>query len=273
MKINKEASKKFETLLVNVLKLPGVKVNRDDFLYKTFLKDIDNPEKMAMIIKENPIKAGIDASTLDKIAKDLISKRTNQTSSASFAAGLPGGLAMLATVPADSAQFFAVTLRLAQELAYLYGFEDLWNGNDIDDARVKNELILFLGVMFGVGGSASAVRMISSRFSDDIFKIFPGKSLLNTILVPVITSISSVIGLKLTKDTVAKSMGKVVPLLGGVISGTLTYVSMKPMGNRLNKTLQESIFYNKNDLINDIKILQKDIPQLESKSIEKLLID
>ena len=42
-----------------------------------------------------------------------------RTTALSFAAGIPGGLAMAATIPADVAQFFGMALRLAQELAYL----------------------------------------------------------------------------------------------------------------------------------------------------------
>jgi hypothetical protein len=40
------------------------------------------------------------------------------------AAGIPGGLAMLGTAPADFAQFYAHVFRVAQKLAYVSGRKD-----------------------------------------------------------------------------------------------------------------------------------------------------
>ena len=81
--------------------------------------------------------------------------RTGASSAASFAMGLPGGLAMGATIPADALQFFGMSLRLAQELAYLYGAQNLWKGGEIDDEAVRGQLILYCGVMFGVSGAGN----------------------------------------------------------------------------------------------------------------------
>ena len=68
--------------------------------------------------------AGCTREDLARIANKLILVRTSTSSAASFAMGIPGGLAMGLTVPADTLQFFGMSLRLAQELAYLYGAQD-----------------------------------------------------------------------------------------------------------------------------------------------------
>ena len=44
-------------------------------------------------------------------------------------------------------------------------------------------------------------------------------------------------GAKVTKKTVEKTITKSVPLIGGVISGGLTYVTFRPMGGKLADTL------------------------------------
>ena len=77
------------------------------------------------------------------MAQKLILKRTSQSSLASFAAGIPRGLAMAATIPADVLQFFGVALRLAQELSYLYGAQDLWQNGQVDDERAESQLIMY----------------------------------------------------------------------------------------------------------------------------------
>ena len=73
---------------------------------------------------------------------------------------------------------------------------------------------------------------------------------------------------KMTKDTFAKGASKAIPILGGVISGGLTYMSMKPMGNRLKDALASSI--NKNYTEEDLK---KDIKDLERETGEVIDIE
>ena len=100
---------------------------RNEFLTKEFA---DYPDKLEKIIASGPVQAGIPREMLSKHANKLILARTSQSSVASFAAGIPGGFAMAATIPADVMQFFGMSLRLAQELAYLYGAEDMTKFHD-----------------------------------------------------------------------------------------------------------------------------------------------
>ena len=46
------------------------------------------------------------------------------------------------------------------------------------------------------------------------------------------------LGVKMNKQIFAKSIGKVVPLIGGVVSGGLTYATFKPSALRLEKHLK-----------------------------------
>ena len=130
-----------ENIITNAIKLPLVKVNRDGFLTETFSTG-DIP--VQDILDCGPVEAGLSREKLSDIAKKLILKRTSQSSIASFASGIPGGLAMAATIPADVLQFFGMALRLAQELSYLYGAQDLWQDGKVDDERVKSQLIMLM---------------------------------------------------------------------------------------------------------------------------------
>ncbi|WP_459481516.1 bacteriochlorophyll 4-vinyl reductase [Clostridium saccharoperbutylacetonicum] len=255
---NKEGKNKFELALTIALKLPGVKVNRTSFLKKELRKYVSK-EKINQAIKSNTIEAGIDLHVLDKVAKKLVSKRTNQTARTSFFAGLLGGFAVATTIPADTLQFFRVALKIAQELAYLYGYEDLWKDDNADSEKARKELILFLGAMFGVGGANATLRLISVNIAKQELKKLPRQALIRTIYNPVIKKIAETIGLKMTKDTFAKGGTKAIPLLGGVISGGLTYMSMRSMGNRLRLALESSVNqnYTEEDLKNDIQHLER----------------
>ena len=48
---------------------------------------------------------------------------------------------MAATIPADIAQFYGYSLKLAQEISYIYGYHDLWNNQDELTEEAKNTLI------------------------------------------------------------------------------------------------------------------------------------
>ncbi|MFF2909789.1 SHOCT domain-containing protein [Paenibacillus sp. NPDC057934] len=259
----------FELVLVNALKIPGVKVNRKEFLVHA-LADKVSSEKLHEVLDKGPIEAGVPLHILDKVAKLHIEKRTLQSTGASFAAGLPGGLAMAATIPADTLQFFGIALRMAQELAYIFGHRDLWDNQKIDSDRVKGELTIFLGVMFGVGGSASALKIVSAKLSQQMLRKLPQQALTKTIYYPIIKKVAASIGVKITKKTFAQGLSKAIPVLGGVISGGLTYTSMKPMGNRLRTTLHDTINgYSNEDFDRDYEDVKREIIDITGEFVEE----
>lgn len=222
------------------VQIPGVKVNREDFLRLQFKKE--PLDQVARIIEEGPVKSGYDRATLRKMAQKIINDRTVFSTAASFAAGLPGGLTMAAAIPADLMQFYGVALRVAQELAYLYGEPDLWNGERLDDEKVTNQLILYCGVMLGASGAAQAVRVLSSSLAKQMLKKIPQKALTKTFYYPIIKSVVKAFGGKMTKKVFAQGMSKAVPVIGGVVSGGITFATMRPMGMRLLDTLDEAHF-------------------------------
>lgn len=242
-----------EGIVSSVIQIPGVRVSRRDFLYSSFGKLTDNPE---LLIEQGPVAAGISRDVLDRLAQKLILTRTSESSFASFLAGLPGGFAAAATIPADVMQFFAIALRTAQELSYLYGADDLWEDGAVDDERVRNQLILYCGVMFGVSGAAAGVRAFSVRFAVTAAKKLQRQALTKTFWYPLIKQICKSVGIKITKTTVSKGVEKVIPVIGGVVSGGLNFVSMLPMTRRLQHTLEHACFdYSEEEFIADCEAI------------------
>ena len=244
-----------EDIITTSIKLPGVKVNRDKFLAEQFAGTGVNVQD---IITFGPIDAGISREELSNLANKLIIKRTSQSSAASFVTGIPGGLAMAATIPADVMQFFGMALRLAQELSYLYGGGDLWSDGQIDDEKVKSQLIMYCGVMFGVSGAVSGVRVLSTQIAKTTLKKLPQKALTKTFWYPMIKQIGKALSIKVTKATVAQGVSKAIPVIGGVISGGLNFASMMPMAKRLSAALDKSTFdYIEDEYESDLDVIDK----------------
>ena len=237
-------------------KLPFVKIDRSEFLIKKFGEQVDDIQKL---IDEGP-QVFFSKEELDESAKKVINANVLQSSSLSFASGLPGGFAMAATIPADIAQFYGYSLKLAQEISYIYGYNNMWNDQGELTEDAKNTLILYLGVMLGVTSAGAAVRILSNKMALQALKKIPQKALTKTIYYPIIKQVMAIFGTKLTKATFAKGVSKFIPLVGGAVSGTMNYISLRPMANKLKDELGKNINYTTKDFEQDIKILNdKDV--------------
>lgn len=244
-----------ERIVANAVQIPGVKVDRQKFLAEAFAKEGGDLPK---IIELGPVEAGCSREMIARVANKLILVRTSASSAASFAMGLPGGVAMGATIPADTLQFFGMSMRLAQELAYLYGAQDLWKDGEIDDEAVRGRLVMYCGVMFGVSGAAAGVRILSSQIAKTTLKKLPQKALMNTFWYPIVKQVGKLVGIKVTKNTVAKGVSKAIPVVGGVISGGLNFASMLPMARRLMESLDQANFnYTEAEIMSDYQEIQE----------------
>lgn len=249
-----EKSVDLTSVITTALKIPGVKVSRETFLREQF-KDL-SPDVIALIVKNGPVDAGCSREDLSKKATRIVKERAALSTGVSFLAGMPGGWAMAATIPADLLQFYGVALRMAQELVYLYGESDMWCDGTPDADKVYKQLILYCGVMLGASGAAQTARVMSSALAKQAVKKLPQKALTKTFYYPVIKSIMRFFGVSVTKSTFAKGVAKVLPVIGGVVSGGITLASMVPMGNRLITTLDKAHFdYTETDLDADIRII------------------
>lgn len=254
-------------VISTAIQIPGVKVNRNAFLEEQF-KDAP-PETLEAVLSVGPVEAGCSRKELRKIACRLVQKKTLLSTGASFLAGIPGGFTMAATIPADMLQFYGVALGLAQEVSYLYGAGDLWSGDILDEEKVTNQLILYCGVMLGASGAAQTIRVLSSSLAKQALKKLPQQALTKTFYYPIIKSIAKAFGTKMTKEVFAKGVSKAVPIIGGVVSGGITFATLRPMGMRLVDTLEEAHFtYSKADFESDWSdIMQANEVEADSEKI------
>lgn len=228
---------KFETMLVEATKLPMVKINRESFLRKE-LQDRYTKEIVEKAIQYNPAYAGICIEDINKIAKSCITAETMKVTTISAAAGLPGGLAIIGTIPADLAQYFGHILRILQKLIYLYGWSNLGlDSKELND-ETMNLLTLFIGVMFGVNGVVGTINKLTVQVAKQIAKKLPQKALTKGMIYPVVKKIATLLGVKMTKQIFARGVAKVIPILGAVISGGVTFISFKPMSEKLREYLE-----------------------------------
>jgi hypothetical protein len=214
------------------LKLPGSKIDREIFLQKQYEQYCD-AGTVERILQNGAANACVELTLMDKIASDIIGQHTKMAAAVSFAAGIPGGLAMAATIPADIAQFYYHVIVVAQKMAYIYGLGNI----DEDNECFTSVLTVLIGVMAGIEEANETMnKLMTAQFTKNLGKITLGKILDKTVI-----RIAIVIGLNLTKRSVLKSVAKVVPIIGGLVSGSVTLLSFLPMCNNLKNKFSDTI--------------------------------
>lgn len=234
-----------EDVIIKGLKTPGIKINRAEFLAKTLKKRFPQ-ETIDAAIAESPMRANIAQAEIDKMANEAINFERTCVSGISAALSAPGGVAMVATVPADLMQYYAYLLRMAQKLLYLYGFPQIdteETGEKFDDGTM-NTLILCFGVMYGVAGANKALLTVAKALGAGLSKKFMQTAVTKGTIYPVLKAILKCFNVKLTKQLASKAINHSLPVIGGVIGGGITFFSFKSCGEKLKKTLCDTYLSN-----------------------------
>ena len=237
-----------EDVIIKCMKIPGIKVNREEFLRKEFGNKLSK-EVIDKAILENPMKAKIKSEFIDEIADDVIKFEKLQVSGISAALSAPGGWAMLATIPADIVQYYGYLLKTMQKLLYLYGYPQLdfeYEGNLLDSESM-GIVVTCLGIMFGVGTANKLLHKLSPALAEGLGKKFMRTAVTKqTVWYPALKKICRVFNYTLTKEAFRAAMKKAIPVIGFAVGGTITYFSFGPCCKKLQTQLKDTIFSNPN---------------------------
>lgn len=236
-----------EDIIMLGLKVPGVRIDREEFLRKALLKKY--PQNVIDdAVLNNPAHARIPISEIDKLADSAIQYERNCVSGISAALGIPGGITMVATIPADLAQYYGYMLRTIQKLLYLYGFPEIIpeNSDIVLDDETMNTLILCFGVMYGVHGANVALKAMAKALAVGVEKKLLKAALTKGTIYPIVKNVAKWFGQNMTKKVFAGFFKKAIPIVGGVVGGGITYLSFKPCCVKLKDTLKDTILSNPN---------------------------
>lgn len=241
----------WENVLRTSLNFNQCRVDREEFL-KEALHVNCSEDAIGKAIMTSPIESEIPRYVIADIANKVINDHLVRVTSLSFAAGLPGGLALLGTIPADLIQFFVNSITVAQKLAYLYGWKDFFQSeNDLSEDTLS-KITLFTGVMFGAPNAEKALdRYKFDEAEDNSSDVKIGFSNLEvdfsssqlTIrehgFLQLVQYVAKWIGVRIARRKINSSSMRAIPIIGGVVSGGMSYLSFKDMTVRLFDYLNE----------------------------------
>ena len=233
-----------EEILVKAMKVPGVRINRARFLRRE-LKLFFTEEEVNRAIRYNPAAAGIPAEKINGIAQGLINREANEVTGFSVLASLPASAlpaAVAGAVIADIVAYFTHILKVVQELAYLYGFEDFGLDRDEIGPETMDQIMVFLGVMFSIRGSGPALEKMAGfaakRTAKRTAKKLVKRALKKSAVLPETGKLLAKIGIRLTNHMLADAAASAIPVAGSAASGVLMYALFKPRCMKLKRKLK-----------------------------------
>lgn len=220
-------------VIEKALKIPGVKVDRDAALAKAFA-GVDKERLAAILDEERGPQSVCSVEEMTAAAKRIVMNNTTKSTALSFAAGLPSNpFAVLPASGADIAQYYAFALRMAQEVAYVFGRPQIFAEDGDLSPEGERDIMVYFGVMLGVALANSGLMFIARGLGQTAGRRLMQKALTQTVWYPILKRIGTAIGAQVTKKSMSNVVSKSVPVIGGVVSGGLTYVTFRPMGKRL----------------------------------------
>lgn len=221
--------------IVLAAQMPLVKINREEFLAANFSRYFE-PDEVNEIIETSPIRANVDKRILNKIARECISYEKYKVSLISAATGMGGYVGAAADIP----QYLAHALRISQKLAYVYGWPDIFDIEKNIDDETKNIILIFMGRMYGVGKTAEVLKTLAEGLATQLAKDISKKALTKTAWYPILKAVAKSVGVKITKDSLGKTVAKSVPVVSVLISGGMTLYNFDKGANRLYNTLKDN---------------------------------
>lgn len=143
--------------------------------------------------------------TLEQQVDSLIKWQVAKAATSGSVTGLGGFAIMPITIPANIASVIYIQIRMITAIAYM-------GGHDIREDKVKS----LVYISMAGNGAKELLKDISVK---------AGERLLNRIIEKVSTNLATKIG-----EKGAASLGKAIPVVGGVIGGAFDGVTTKVVG-------------------------------------------
>ena len=224
------------TFFSSLLQQPYMRVSREDFLKETF-RDFPNLDK---ILDLGPVKAEVSRSTLRELAEGVKKHHRNKATVLSTIAGIPGGPAMLVSVPTDIIQLLANWLLGAQKIAYLYNYN--FDHEHCSDEEKNVFFMAVLTIMVGQGAGNVGEKIIRS-YGEAVAKNVASRLVFKAPIHKLVNTVAVKIGVgQVGKRTLSKTIIMGIPVVSGIINGIITYIASNKAFNNIISFIDKYIY-------------------------------
>ena len=191
-------------------------MNTLDALYAKALEGLPPKKEAAVPMAARYMK---NADSIDDAAMSLINSQLRKCTATGFVLGLGGLVTLPVAVPVNLAAVLYFQLRLIAGLAYMGGY-------DVHSSQVRMmSYVCLAGISLEQVLKGTGIK-IGTRITKSVVSKLPGK---------ITATINRRLGYRLftkfgTRTSV--SVGKLVPVVGGIVSGSLDFVETRLIAER-----------------------------------------
>lgn len=190
-----------------------------DWSYENAMKGI--PGTLSAIeLADSYLKKNNDA---DKAINSLIKWQQSKCGTSGFLSGLGGVITLPVSIPANLASVLYVQIRMVAAIAHIRGY-------DLKDDQVKTFVYVCLTGQSGTEALKQMGKQIGKEIGKAQIKKIPGHAL---------KKVNQTVGFRLVTKFGEKgvvNLGKAIPIIGGLVGGTVDTISTFVIGKAAKKT-------------------------------------
>lgn len=231
-----------------------------DVLNSLYIKSVNGIPKVSLPIDDLVNDYISKNQDVELAAKSLINNSTVKCGTSGFLTGLGGFTTMIATLPANITSVMYVQLRMCCAIAKMGDY-------DIHSDQVQTLVYACLTGSAVADVLKHAGIQFGNKFGVAMVKKIPGTTL---------KVINQKVGFRFITKFGEKgiiNLGKVVPVLGGVIGGSIDVASTRVIGNNAYKIFLKGEVPTKDDFKEeiDLDVMFSEIEDIDSKTLDRAL--
>jgi hypothetical protein len=230
---------KISAVVQYIGKLPYAKVHPDETYAQLSLLGINDVKHPKDLYKYDP-------ALLSKCAKTFIEKERIKLAGIAFGTGLPGGaVSITGGVLLDMEEYVRRIFILAQKVGHTFGIIPIpfvkYIPDSIEDYfdSVHEEILKVVLLGFGTAGISMGIAQISKLLAEREAKEIIHRKISEKSVTELSKNVAKVLGKEVTKKSISRTTGRIIPIVGGAINATFAYLSLKKIGDNLVKNMMK----------------------------------
>lgn len=230
---------KISTVVQYIGKLPYAKVHPDETYAQLSLlgiNDIRHPRDLYTY----------DPALLSKCAKTFIEKERIKLAGIAFGTGLSGGaVSITGGVLLDMEEYVRRIFILAQKVGHTFGIIPIpfvkYIPDNIEDYfdSVHEEILKVVLLAFGTAGISMGIAQFSKLLAEREMKEIIHRKISEKSVTELSKNVAKVLGKEVTKKSIRRTTGRIIPIVGGAINATFAYLSLKKIGDDIVKNMMK----------------------------------
>jgi len=220
-------------------KLPYAKVHPNETYAQLSLLGISDVHHPKDLYKYDP-------ALLSKYAKTFIAKERIKLAGIAFGTGLPGGgVSITGGVLLDMEEYVRRIFILAQKVGHTFGVIPIPFVKHIPDSiedyfdSVHEEILKAVLLGFGTAGISMGISQFSKLLAEKEAKEIIHRKIGEKTIMELSNNVAKVLGKEVTKKSISRTAGRIIPIVGGAINATFAYFALRKIGNNLVKNMMK----------------------------------